>query len=301
MNEREKQITKVTLVGSVVNLLLAAFKIIAGIFGRSGAMVADGVHSLSDLVSDVVVLVFIPMSSKGRDKRHKYGHGKFETLATLIVSIILIVVSAKLIIESINTIVACLQGEVLPVPSMIAFWAAVISILSKELLYQYTIFVGRKTESEACKANAWHHRSDALSSIGSLLGVGGAILLGEKWTILDPIAAFVIGLMILVVAVKMFKPPIDELMEKSLGEETEIEIENIILSTQGVLNLHNLKTRCNGRSKIIDCHIRVKRDKTIVEAHDIATAVERNLRERFGEHTQIGIHVEPEKTIEKSL
>ena len=166
MKEREKQITKVTLVGSVVNLLLAVFKIFAGIFGRSGAMVADGVHSLSDLISDVVVLVFIPMSSKGRDKRHKYGHGKFETLATLIVSIILIVVSAKLIIESINTIVACLQGEVLPVPGMIALWAAVVSILFKEFLYQYTMFVGRKTESEACKANAWHHRPDALSSPG---------------------------------------------------------------------------------------------------------------------------------------
>lgn len=301
MKEREKQITKAILIGSIVNLLLSVLKIFAGVFGRSGAMMADAIHSLSDLISDVVVLVFVPLSSKDRDERHKYGHGKFETLATLIVSIILIVAAVQLIAESIKDITAYLRGEILPVPGMIALWVALISIVSKELLYQYTVFIGKRTESEVCKANAWHHRSDALSSVGALLGVGGAIFLGEKWTILDPIAAFIIGIMILVVAVKMFKPPIDELMEKSLNEETESKIKNIIFSTQGVLNLHNLKTRCNGRSKIIDCHIRVERTKTIVEAHDIATAVERNLRAAFGEHTQISLHVEPEKTNKTSL
>lgn len=295
MKTREKQITRITLIGSVVNLLLALFKLLAGVVGRSGAILADGVHSLSDLASDIVVLVFVPMSSKDKDSKHKYGHGKFETLATLIVSIILIVISTQLIIDSVEKIVGFLRGEVIPQPGVIALVAAVISILSKEILYRYTYFVGEKTNSEVCKANAWHHRSDAFSSIGSLLGIGGAILLGEKWSVLDPIAAFVIGVMILVVAVKMFKPPIDELMEKSLGEEVENEIVKIITSTQGVVNMHNLKTRQNGQSKIIDCHIRVARNKTIVEAHDIATLVEQNLRTRFGKLTQVSIHIEPEK------
>lgn len=293
MKEREKQITRVTLLGSVVNMLLAALKMVAGIVGRSGAMIADGIHSLSDLVSDIVVLIFVPMSSKGRDKGHKYGHGKFETLATLIVSLILVVVAAELIASSVEKIVFVANGNILPKPGYIALIAAAVSILSKEFLYQYTLYVGKKTNSAACKANAWHHRSDAFSSIGSLIGIGGAIILGDKWTILDPVAAVIIGLMILVVAVKMFKPPFDELMEKSLGEETEQQIKDLITSTQGVKGMHKLKTRCNGQSKIIDCHILVERTNTIVQAHDIATEVENKLETAFGDNTQISIHIEP--------
>ena len=295
MRTRERQITRVTLIGSIVNLLLTAIKIIAGVVGKSGAMIADGIHSLSDLASDIVVLIFVPIAGKAKDKDHQYGHGKFETLATLVVSLILMVVAIRLVASSAKSIISALSGNVLPKPGYIALAAAIISIVSKEILYQYTALVARRTDSSVCKANAWHHRSDALSSIGSLLGIGGAVILGNKWTILDPVAAVIIGLMILFVAIKMAKAPIEELMEKSLDEETEKEITDIILATEGVQNMHNLKTRRNGQSKIIDCHIRVKRTISIVEAHDIATNVEKNLKQKFGNETQTSIHIEPEE------
>lgn len=295
MRTRERQITRVTLIGSIVNLLLTAIKIIAGVVGKSGAMIADGIHSLSDLASDIVVLIFVPIAGKAKDKDHQYGHGKFETLATLVVSLILMVVAIRLVASSTKSIISALSGNILPKPGYIALAAAIISIVSKEILYQYTALVARRTDSSVCKANAWHHRSDALSSIGSLLGIGGAVILGNKWTILDPVAAVIIGLMILFVAIKMAKAPIEELMEKSLDEETEREITDIILATEGVQNMHNLKTRRNGQSKIIDCHIRVKRTISIVEAHDIATNVEKNLKQKFGNETQTSIHIEPEK------
>lgn len=295
MRAREKQITRVTLIGSIVNLILTAIKIIAGVVGKSGAMIADGIHSLSDLASDIVVLIFVPIAGKAKDKDHQYGHGKFETLATLVVSLILMVVAIRLVASSTKSIISALSGNILPKPGYIALAAAIISIVSKEILYQYTALVARRTNSSVCKANAWHHRSDALSSIGSLLGIGGAVILGNKWTILDPVAAVIIGLMILFVAIKMAKAPIEELMEKSLDEKTEKEITDIILATEGVQNMHNLKTRRNGQSKIIDCHIRVKRTISIVEAHDIATNVEKNLKQKFGNETQTSIHIEPEK------
>ena len=295
MRTREKQITRVTLIGSIVNLMLTAIKIIAGVVGKSGAMIADGIHSLSDLASDIVVLIFVPIAGKAKDKDHQYGHGKFETLATLVVSLILMVVAIRLVASSAKSIISALSGNILPKPGYIALAAAIISIVSKEILYQYTALVARRTDSSVCKANAWHHRSDALSSIGSLLGIGGAVILGNKWTILDPVAAVIIGLMILFVAIKMAKAPIEELMEKSLDEKTEKEITDIILATEGVQNMHNLKTRRNGQSKIIDCHIRVKRTISIVEAHDIATNVEKNLKQKFGNETQTSIHIEPEK------
>lgn len=295
MRTREKQITRVTLIGSIVNLILTAIKITAGVVGKSGAMIADGIHSLSDLASDIVVLIFVPIAGKAKDKDHQYGHGKFETLATLIVSLILMVVAIRLVASSAKSIISALSGNILPKPGYIALAAAIISIVSKEILYQYTALVARRTNSSVCKANAWHHRSDALSSIGSLLGIGGAVILGNKWTILDPVAAVIIGLMILFIAIKMAKAPIEELMEKSLDEKTEKEITDIILATEGVQNMHNLKTRRNGQSKIIDCHIRVKRTISIVEAHDIATNVEKNLKQKFGNETQTSIHIEPEK------
>lgn len=295
MKTREKQITRVTLIGSIVNLLLTAIKIIAGIVGKSGAMIADGIHSLSDLASDIVVLIFVPIAGRAKDKNHQYGHGKFETLATLVVSLILMFVAIRLVTNSTKSIISALSGNILPKPGYIALAAAIISIVSKEILYQYTALVARRTNSSVCKANAWHHRSDALSSIGSLVGIGGAVILGNRWTILDPVAAVIIGLMILFVAIKMAKAPIEELMEKSLDEETEKEICNVILATEGVQNMHNLKTRRNGQSKIIDCHIRVKRTISIVEAHDIATNVEKNLKHKFGNETQTSIHIEPEK------
>ena len=280
--------------GAAVNLLLTACKIAAGIFGRSAAMVADGVHSLSDLSSDAVVLIFTRISAKGKDKDHKFGHGKFETLATTIISLILIVVGAKLMSNGIKSINACLSGEIIPRPGFIALAAAVVSIVSKEILYQWTAAVGKKTGSTAVMANAWHHRSDALSSIGALLGIGGAIILGDKWTILDPITSCVISVAIIIVAIKMAMPSLAELLEASLPEDIEREIMDIASSVPGVNDIHELKTRRNGMSFIIDAHVVVNPDMTVVEAHDIATNVEEALCGRFGPETQTSIHIEPD-------
>ena len=290
---RESRIMKVTLAGLVVNVLLSAGKIAAGVFGRSAAMLADGVHSLSDLLSDVVVLVFVRVSSRGRDRDHEYGHGKFETLATLIVSLILIVVAAQMMVSGLKSIMEVLHGGVIPRPGYVALVAAVVSILSKEILYRYTVHVGKSVDSPAVVANAWHHRSDAFSSIGSLVGIAGAIFLGDRWVILDPLVCCCISIAILVVAVKMAGPSLKELMDASLPEDVEKEIVSLSMSVDGVRNVHELKTRRNGLSVIIEAHMVVDPNITVEKAHDIVTAVEDVLRRRYGDGTQISIHIEP--------
>ena len=284
--QREKEIRRITLWG----------KIVAGIFGRSAAMVADGIHSLSDLLSDAVVLVFTHISSKGKDRDHSFGHGKFETLATLIVSIILVTVGGNLMSNGIRSIIGVFNGTEIPKPGYIALIAAAVSIASKEWLYHATVRVGKKTGSTVVIANAWHHRSDALSSIGSLIGIGGAIVLGDKWTVLDPLASCLISIAIIVVAVKMALPSLAELLETSLPEDIEQEIIRIASSVKGVNDIHDLKTRRNGISFIIDAHIVVNPEMSIVEAHDISTDVEEALRMKYGPETQLSIHVEPDRT-----
>ncbi len=290
---REKAIQRVTVLGAAVNTMLTAIKILAGIFGRSAAMVADGVHSLSDLLSDFVVLVFTHISSKGRDKGHSFGHGKFETLATSLVSLLLIVVGAKMMASGIESIIAVFSGEVLPRPGYIALAAALISIVAKEIIYRMTAKVGEDYGSQVVIANAWHHRSDALSSIGSLLGIGGAIVLGEKWTVLDPIVSCCISVAIIIVALKIGMPALSELLDASLPEAVEAEIVRIAESVDGVMDIHDLKTRKNGVSVIIEAHILVDASLSIVEAHDVSSRVEDALTARFGPETQVSIHVEP--------
>lgn len=295
MHDRGKEIRRITVVGAIVNIILTIFKIIAGVLGRSAAMVADGIHSLSDLLSDIVVLVFTHISSKGKDKNHSFGHGKFETMATLIVSVILVAVGAKLMADGVASIIGVMNGNSIPLPGSIALWAAIGSIIIKEILYHATIRTARRTDSPVVLANAWHHRSDALSSIGALTGIAGAMILGEKWTILDPIASCCISIAIIVVAVKMSLPSLAELLETSLPEEIEKNIISIANSVQGVENIHELKTRRNGISYIIDAHIVVDPHISVTEAHNIATDVENALKEKYGNETQINIHIEPDQ------
>lgn len=292
-SERLKDIRSITIWGAVVNIALTIAKIIAGVIGRSAAMIADGIHSLSDLLSDIVVLVFTQISSKGKDRNHSFGHGKFETLATLIVSVILVVVGAKLMSGGIKSIISVIHGEAIPKPGYIALIAAAVSIVSKEILYQVTVKVGKEVNSPVVVANAWHHRSDALSSVGALLGIGGAIILGDKWTVLDPIASCCISIAIIVIAVKMALPSLSELLETSLPVEIETEIIRTASEIPGVRDIHELKTRRNGISFIIDAHITVDPSISIVEAHDIATNVEEALLSKYGSETQINIHMEP--------
>lgn len=296
--DRTAKVTLVTLIGSVVNIILTVFKILAGILGRSTAMIADGIHSLSDLLSDIVVIVFVKISAKGRDKDHDYGHGKFETFATLIISLMLIVVAVNLMSGGINKIRMILDGGEVSSPGMIALWAAVASIVLKEILYRYTIIQGRALNSPMMIANAWHHRSDALSSVGSLLGIAGAIFLGDKFVILDPITGCVISIFILVMAVKMSVPAIKELLDVSLPDDVEEKIEATAKSIKGVVDLHELKTRREGPGIIMEGHLVLDSDISLKEAHNISKKVEESLRKEFGPETQISLHLEPEDDAE---
>lgn len=292
---REAGIYRVTFVGSVVNLLLLVFKFVAGILGHSAAMLADAVHSLSDFVTDIIVIVFVRISSKPEDEGHDYGHGKYETLATAIIGLILLFVGFGILWNGATSIWDFWQGGELKEPGMLALWAALVSILFKELLYQYTVLKGRRLNSQAVVANAWHHRSDALSSIGTAVGIGGAILLGEQWLILDPLAAVVVSLFIMKVAIQLLVPCVEELLEKSLPAEVEEKIKQEILAFPGVTSPHHLRTRRIGSSYAIEVHIRMDGQITLEEAHHTATAIENRLKSEFGSRTYINIHVEPVK------
>jgi cation diffusion facilitator family transporter len=280
-----------------VNMALLAFKLVAGIVGRSGAMVADAVHSASDFATDIVVLAFMKLSSKPKDACHKYGHGKYETVASIIIALALGAVGVGICIDGAEKIAAVVRGEQIARPEFIALVAAVVSIAAKEWLYRYTVKVGDKTESSAVVANAWHHRSDALSSVGTLIGIGCAYLLGGVWTIADPIAAIVVAAMILKVAIDLLRKGFDELVDGSLPADVEEEIVRIITEDAAISHPHNLRTRRIGSTIAIEVHIRVDGDMSVRESHSLTESIERRLRERFGAGTIVSIHVEPIKII----
>lgn len=294
-SSREKGIYKVTIAGSIVNFVLVVLKFVAGILGHSAAMLADAVHSLSDFVTDVIVIVFVRISNKPQDKGHDYGHGKYETLATAIIGILLLFVGFGILWNGVSSIYAFIKGEQLGAPGMIALVAALVSIVCKEILYQYTVIKGKSLNSQAVVANAWHHRSDALSSIGTAVGIGGAILLGEHWRVLDPIAAVIVSFFIMKVAIQLLIPCVDELLEKSLPDEVEKDIEQALLSFPGVSEPHHLRTRRIGSYCAIEVHVRMDGGITLEEAHTTATAIEHKLKTMLGEGTLINIHVEPKK------
>ena len=295
MMTREKEIYKVTLVGSAGNVALLTFKFIAGVLGNSSAMIADAVHSLSDFITDVVVLLFVSISAKPQDQSHDYGHGKFETIATFLIGLALIGAATGIIVSGSMKLAAWWGGDELEAPRWIALWAALLSILIKELLYQYTARKGRQLESQVMVANAWHHRSDALSSIGAAIGIGGSIWLGQHWTVLDPLASIIVGLMLVKVAFELLKTSIGELTECSLPVEMEQEIEEIIQSFADVQEPHNLRTRRIGSRIAIEAHIRMDGKLPLQEVHERATTIEHKLKERFGERTHVTLHMEPIK------
>lgn len=293
--QRAKSIYKVTLAGGAINIVLVAFKFLAGIIGGSSAMIADAVHSLSDFLTDIVVIVFVHISKKPQDEDHDYGHGKYETLATSIIGLALLLVGVLICYNGVIKVIQCINGEALAKPGMIAFWAAIVSIIMKEYAYRFTVSTGKRVNSQAVIANAWHHRSDAFSSIGTAVGIGGAILLGNKWVVLDPLAAVIVSFFILKVAWKLTGQTIDELLEKSLPEETEKEITELVVSEPGISELHHLRTRRIGNHYAIEMHIRMPGKTSLYEAHSHASAIENRIKERFGSETHVGIHVEPVK------
>ena len=293
---REKEIYKVTLVGSAGNLALLTFKFVAGVLGHSSAMIADAVHSLSDFFTDLIVLMFVKVSAKPQDESHDYGHGKFETIATLFIGLALVGAAIWIIVSGAVKFAHWLGGETLEVPGKLALLAAVISILVKEILYRYTVVRGKKLGSQAVVANAWHHRSDALSSIGAAIGIGGAILLGERWAVLDPLASIVVGGMLMKVAYDLLKDSMGELTDQSLSADEEHEILDIIASFPDVSEPHNLRTRRIGNRIAIESHIRMDGDLPLSSAHEHASAIERKLKERFGPDALVTLYMEPKKS-----
>ena len=291
--ERNRQIYKVTLVGGMVNVLLLVFKFVAGILGHSAAMVADAVHSLSDFVTDIIVIVFVYISGKPKDKSHDYGHGKYETLAMTFIGAALLAVALGIVFSGIVKIVAWGHGQDLQAPGTLALWAALLSVVLKEGTFRYSMKEAHRLNSQAVEANAWHHRSDALSSIGTALGIGGAIFLGQRWTVLDPVASVVVGLFIIKVSFFLLRDGIGDLMEQSLPDEVEQEILQLAASVEGVEEPHDLCTRRIGNHYAIELHILMDGDIPLREAHDKASEVEDLLRQHYGEDTHVAVHVEP--------
>ncbi len=290
---REQQARSVTLQGLAVNLILTALKFLAGIFGRSAAMVADAVHSLSDTATDIVVLVSLRFSAKPADEDHAYGHGRFETLATAVIALALAAVGIKILLSGVNSITSVAQGHVLPAPGFIALAAALISIIAKEWLYRYTVRAAKRIDSQALLANAWHHRSDAFSSIGTLAGISGAYFLGPKWTVLDPLAAVVVSFFIFEAAWQILKNVWQELSDGSLGAQAEKEIRALCAQVPHVVDPHEIKTRRIGPNAAIELHIYVADDTPFVRVHEITEQVESRLRGRFGPGTFVTVHPEP--------
>ena len=280
------------MTGLACDITLSAMKIAAGFFGRSSAILADGIHSISDTVTDALVYAMVKLSGKGTDERYRYGRGKYETLAAFLISIILVVVAIGLMMDGVKDVWAALNGATLERPHNIALVVAIIAIAVKEGLYHYTRHVGKRTGSTALKAYAWHHRADALSTVATLLGVAGAMFLGERWRVLDPLAAIAVSVLILVMAYRLGKPAVEELLEVSLPNEEENKITDIVTHTDGVKAFHNLRTRRNGNLRVVDMHIKVEGDMSVSRSHDITREIERQLTEALGE-VMTNIHVEP--------
>lgn len=295
MQPRDRRIYRITLAGSIVNIVLLVFKFIAGILGHSAAMIADAIHSLSDFLTDIIVIVFVRLSSKPADHDHDYGHGKYETLATSVIGMALAVVAVMLGWDGIEKIIYVMQGNQLESPGIIAFWAAILSIVLKEWIFRATRKVAKEENSKALEANAWHHRSDAMSSIGTAIGIGGAVMLGDSWAILDPIAAIVVCILIIVTAFKIIRQASGELLEESLPKDIEDRIEQIAYQDPLVSDIHKLHTRRIGNIIAIEMHLRMPSDITLAESHIHATSIEKSLKQEFGNGTHIMLHIEPTK------
>ncbi|MBF0622510.1 MAG: cation transporter [Magnetococcales bacterium] len=287
--ERYNASKRVTLLGAFVNIFLTAGKLFAGIFGGSAAMIADGIHSASDLVSDVVVLFSIKMAHKEADEDHPYGHGKFEALATLFVAVALLTVALGIVWESVGR----LMEPNLEPPTMVALIAAIVSIVSKEAMFQYTIRVGRKYDAKAIIANAWHQRSDAISSVAAMVGVGGAMY---GWTILDPLAAVAVAFFLGKVGVEVLMDALKELTDsiEAIDEEVRKEIHEVAHDLPGVRSIHAMHARRMGPDVYVDAHVVVDRYLSVSEGHQIADMVRFKLRDHVRSVTEVMVHVDTE-------
>ncbi|MCL2862696.1 MAG: cation diffusion facilitator family transporter [Methanimicrococcus sp.] len=288
-----KEGVRATALGIVTNFVLTIVQAVAGVLGNSVALVADSMHTLSDLLTDFLVMFSIRFSAKPEDESHNYGHKKIETLASVVIGIVLLSVGLLMLFAGSFKIYQFMQGMPLEKPSIITFYIAIFTVILKELLYRHTHSVAKKLNNDMIEANAWHHRSDAFSSIGVAAGIGLAVFLGGQWILMDPIIAILLSFYLIYIAVGIGYKSINELMEASLGLEINDEIKTIVLSCGGVLNLHSLKTRKLGSSKAMDMHIMVDENLTVKEAAEIQRNIEKCLKDRFGSDIYVIVKVEP--------
>lgn len=287
-NARKKAMDKATWWGLIVNLLLSIGKLVVGFIGHSQALIADGLHSLSDLVSDGMVLLATHHSNIDADEDHPYGHARYETFATITLAVLLTVVGAGIGIDAVTHL---MNYKSIAVPTQLTLVVAGISILSKEVLYQYTMVVARRVKSKLLEANAWHHRSDAISSIVVFMGIAGAML---GYPLLDSVAAIVVALMICKIAWDLGHQSFQELVDTGLEPETLQAMETAILDVDGVEQMHMLRTRRMGHSALADVHILVSPKLSVSEGHQISEAVEMALINQFDEINDITVHIDPE-------
>lgn len=290
-NHFQKTVNKVSLITIVQNVVLSAFKLLAGIIANSSAMISDAVHSASDVFSTIVVLIGVQLSSKESDKEHPYGHERLECMAAVILAMILFVTGLGIGVEAFKEI---LQGnyENLEKPGMLALVAAVVSIVVKELMFWYTRYYAKKVDSSALMADAWHHRSDAFSSVGALIGISGAMM---GFPIMDALASLVIFVFIAKAAFDIFKDAMDKMVDHSCDEETEQKMYDCVMEHKEVLGIDLLQTRIFGNKIYVDVEIQVTGTYTLQEAHDIAEEVHEKIEEDFPKVKHIMVHVNPAK------
>ncbi len=292
---REARANRVTWLSVWVNSILTAGKLFAGIFGHSSAMVADAVHSASDFATDFAVLLGMRLAGKPQDCDHPYGHGKYETIAAAVVGIALCAVGLAIALHAGHALLAATRGVLPKRPELIALWAGAISIVVKEWLYQVTVRVARQTANDALRANAWHHRSDALSSIATTIGAGAGALFGGRWALLDPLAAAAVGVTLVKIAWDIVRDAIDKLAEQGMTDAENAAILRLAHAVPELSEPHHLRSRRVGSVAVIEMHFRVDPEMTVREGHAIACRVEQALRGRFGADAIITIHVEPWK------
>lgn len=285
---------RATWVGFWVNAILGIAKVVGGIIGRSSALVADGIHSFSDFLSDIIIIVMIGKSRQAPDHSHQFGHGRYETMATLLLAVILLIVAILIFIDAVSVIRKVANGLELPRPGVIAIIILFLSIASKEWLFHYTRNTGKKIHSDAVIANAWHHRSDAFSSIATLIGVGAAFFLGPQWRVLDPIAAMIVAIFIAIVSFRMIKPAASELLGASLPSQTCQQIENTLTHTKGVKAWSCLRTFKSGNEAYVEVHILVDPKINVESAHKIASNAEANIIRLLAPlQARVTTHIEP--------
>lgn len=291
---RTRSIYRVTMAGAVVNICLTLLKLIIGLVGHSAALIADAIHSLSDFGTDIVVTIFVGIAGKPQDAKHRYGYGKYESIATLLIAGVLIAIGASILFKSGEAIYMFFTLGVIPQkPSIWAAIIALVSILSKEWLFRYTKGVAKRVHSSTVLANAWHHRTDAYSSVAVLAGALGAALLGGQWAILDQVACAGVSLFIVWAGAQLISNPWQELTEHSLSEEKQQAILDIIEAEYPNLHPHNLNTRSLGSAIAIEVDIYLDDNTPVFVAHECATNIENKLKEHYGERTHVVVHVEP--------